>query len=60
MSLTALGVSTGFIIFVSLLAIVGRIIVKRFFKEGLVRELLYEGIAAAELCAACFELIIGK
>lgn len=29
-------------------------------QRGMIRSLLLEGIAAAELCASCFELIIGR
>lgn len=56
----ALAVSTAFIGICSLLAHVGRSFVEKLIKPGLVQELLYEAIAAAELCACCFELIIGK
>lgn len=57
---TALAISAGFIGFCCLLAAIARIIVSRTIQSCLVKELLYEAIAAAELCACCFELIIGE
>lgn len=60
MSLVDLGISAGFIGGISLAALIARTLVGRLVKEGLVKELVFEAIAAAELCACCFELIIGK
>ena len=60
MSSSALGVSTAFMAFVCALAETGRRVVGRTVKKGLIQELFYEAIASAELCACCFELIIGK
>lgn len=57
---TALAVSIGFIGACCILAAISRRIVSRKIKPGLIQDLLYEGIASAELCACCFELIIGK
>lgn len=57
---TALAISTGFIGVCCLIAAIGRGIVSRLVKPGLVQELYYEAISTAELCACCFELIIGK
>lgn len=56
MTLSALAVSTAFIAFISAAAVVARKLVKRFNLP--VQELFFEAIAAAELCAQCFELII--
>lgn len=42
-----------------LLANVLRKLIKRVLNEGIVREIILEFIATAELCACCFELIIG-
>lgn len=46
----------------AVLAHFGRVLVDKFLvdRPPLIRELLLEAIAAAELCACCFELIIGK
>lgn len=60
MSGIALTVSTAFIGVCSLLACVARHLTGKLVKPGLVQELFYEAIAAAELCACCFELIISK
>ncbi len=60
MSLVDLGISTAFIGAISVAALIARTLVERRAKEGLVKELIFEAIAAAELCACCFELIIGK
>lgn len=57
---TALAVSAGFIGFCCLLASIARIFVSRSVYSCFIKELLYEAIAAAELCACCFELIIGE
>lgn len=57
---TALAISAGFIGFCCLLAAIARIFVSRTIQSCLVKELLYEAIAAAELCSCCFELIIGE
>lgn len=57
---SALAISTGFIGLCCLLAAIARMIVSRKVQSCLVKELLFEAIAAAELCACCFELIIGE
>lgn len=56
MTLAALIVSTAFIAIVGVAAVVARKLVKRFNLPA--QELFFEAIAAAELCAQCFELII--
>ncbi|XP_017465756.1 PREDICTED: aquaporin-12 [Rhagoletis zephyria] len=59
MSMTSLGISTGFMIGYCVLAQIARRFAKRFVdREGIVPVLINEAIAAAELCACCFELII--
>ena len=61
MSLINLGVSAGFIVLTLALAQLSRKILEKFSSiHGLVKELILEAIAAAELCSACFELIVGK
>lgn len=60
MSGAALAVSTAFIGTCCVLAVIGRYIVQRTVKSTLLRELMNEAIASAELCACCFELIIGN
>lgn len=60
MSATALAVSTAFIALCSAMGCVGRRLAGRMIKPGLVQELFFEAIAAAELCACCFELIISE
>lgn len=57
---TQLAISCGFMALCCLLAAIARKIVARTVNSCLVKELLYEAIAAAELCACCFELIIGE
>lgn len=59
MAFLALGISTAFICLVCILACIARKFAKKLAREGLVQELFLEAIAAAELCASCFELIIG-
>lgn len=61
MSMTALGVSTAFMVCCCIAAEVARRLTKRRFSEegGLLPILFNEAIASAELCACCFELIIG-
>lgn len=59
MTLTALGISTAFIGLICILACIARKFAKKLAREGLIQELFLEAIAAAELCACCFELIIG-
>ncbi|CAG2055839.1 unnamed protein product [Timema podura] len=54
----ALGVSTLYIVLTSLLAYVARKLAHKFINEPFVRALFLEGIASAELCGTCFELII--
>lgn len=61
MGLVELGVSAGFIILTCLLAQAARKVIDRISSiHGLVKELILEATAAAELCACCFELIIGN
>lgn len=57
---TSLLISIGFMGLCCVVAAFARIFVARAVKSAFVKELLYEAIAAAELCACCFELIIGK
>jgi aquaporin rerated protein, invertebrate len=60
-TLTDLLISSAFIVLCCVLAQVARKVLDRFSSiHGLVRELILEAIAAAELCSTCFELIIGK
>ncbi|KAL5288351.1 AQP12B family protein [Megaselia abdita] len=59
MSMNALGVSTGLMVGWCVLAQIARKVAQRMIKEdGLIPTLVNEAIAAAELCACCFELII--
>ncbi|XP_053961881.1 aquaporin-11 [Anastrepha obliqua] len=59
MSMSSLGISTGFMIGYCVLAQTARRLAKSFVdREGIVPVLINEAIAAAELCACCFELII--
>lgn len=60
MSTTALLVSTGFMAVCCGLACIGRQLAEKLLKPGLVQELFFEAIASAEMCAVCFELIIGE
>lgn len=61
MSLSDLAISGVFIIFCCVAAQTARKVLDRFTSiHGLVKELLLEAIAAAELCSTCFELIIGN
>lgn len=61
MSMTSLGISTGFMVGCCVLAQIARRMARRFFKDdSIIPVLVNEAIAAAELCACCFELIIGK
>lgn len=57
---TALAVSIGFIGACCASAAIARRIASRAVKPGLAQQLIYEAIAAAELCACCFELIISE
>jgi aquaporin rerated protein, invertebrate len=60
-SLSDLLISSAFIVLCCALAQVARKVLDRFSSiHGLVKELILEAIAAAELCSTCFELIIGK
>ncbi|XP_046436575.1 aquaporin-11 [Neodiprion fabricii] len=54
----ALAISTLYIVVTSLIAYWARRYVEYYVKEPLVKSLFLEGIATAELCGACFELII--
>lgn len=59
MSLVDLVISCSFIVLCCVLAQAARKIVDRVSSiHGLVKELILEAIAAAELCSTCFELII--
>lgn len=60
MTLTALSVSAGLMVFYCLLAQLARICMPKYVRNPLHRNLFNEAIASAELCACCFELIIGK
>jgi hypothetical protein len=61
MGLAELGVSAVFIILTCGLAQAARKVIDRISSiHGLVKELILEAIAAAELCGCCFELIIGN
>jgi len=61
MSTAALGVSALFMVGCCAIAQIARVVSRRVVtREGLVPILINEAIAAAELCACCFELIIGK
>lgn len=60
MTIAALAVSTVFIAFISIAASIARKLVIKVTNDNFLRELFYEGIAAAELCGCCFELIISK
>lgn len=55
-----LGYSAFFIALTCIFAIVARRLNERMSKDGLVKDLIFEAIAAAELCGCCFELIIGS
>lgn len=57
---TSLAISCGFMGLCCLVAAIARIFVRRTVNSAFAKELIYEAIAAAELCACCFELIIGK
>ncbi|XP_016957806.1 aquaporin-11 [Drosophila biarmipes] len=59
MSTAALGVSALFMVGCCAIAQIARVVTRRVVsREGLVPILINEAIAAAELCACCFELII--
>lgn len=60
MSLGSLVVSTAYMSLSCAIAEFARRLNSRFSRPGLVQELIEEAIASAELCACCFELIIGK
>lgn len=60
MSLGSLLISTTYMGLECALAQFARQLNGRFTRPGLVQDLISEAIAAAELCACCFELIIGK
>ncbi|XP_057321928.1 aquaporin-11 [Microplitis mediator] len=57
-SFIALAVSTLYIVLTSLLAYWARRYAKFYTQRPFLRALFLEGIATAELCGACFELII--
>lgn len=52
--------STIFITLTEIIASIARRVVDSSMKYGVLKQMLLEFIATAELCAACFELIIGK
>ncbi|XP_034477424.1 aquaporin-11 [Drosophila innubila] len=59
MSLTSLGISAGFMVGCCIAAQIARRVSRRLLsQDGIVPVLMNEAIAAAELCACCFELII--
>lgn len=59
-NLTDFIISASFIVLCCALAQVARKVIDRISSiHGLVKELILEAIAAAELCSTCFELIIG-
>ncbi|KAM7344220.1 aquaporin isoform 2-T4 [Cochliomyia hominivorax] len=59
MSMTALGISTAFMVGCCVAAQIARRVARNVLKDqGIVPVLVNEAIAAAELCACCFELII--
>lgn len=61
MSMTALGISTAFMVGCCVAAQIARRVAQNVLKDrGIIPVLVNEAIAAAELCACCFELIIGK
>lgn len=52
--------STAFICLTLILAHLARKFVKKLFNDdNIIKQLLFEFIATLELCASCFELIIG-
>lgn len=53
-------ISTFYIILTLGVAAYLRRVVKNATKDNIFRQMLLELVATAELCAACFELIIGK
>lgn len=53
-------ISTVYIAFSLLLASLARKIINAVFNDGIFKQMLLEFIATIELCAACFELIVGK
>ena len=55
-----IAVSLGYILLNCFLAEALRKVIGSVFQEGLLRTALNEALAAAELCACGFELIIGK
>lgn len=59
-TLIALAVSTVYIALTSLIAYWARRYVDYYIRDLFVKSLFLEGIATAELCGACFELIISK
>lgn len=55
MTLSDLAISTTFIVLYVVIAHIGRKILDKFTSiQGLVKELILETLAAAELCATCF------
>jgi aquaporin related protein len=57
--LPSLVVSALFILLTLVLAHGARRLLDRLVKDSFIRQLLREAVAAAELCACCFELVIG-
>lgn len=55
MTLSDLAISTTFIIFYVVIAHLARKVLNKFTSiQGLVKELILESLAAAELCSTCF------
>lgn len=55
-----LSFSTGVILFICALSHFLRQAVDQYVSDSLIRILLQEAIAAADLCGCCFELIVGE
>lgn len=53
-------ISTFYIILTLSIAAYLRRVVKSMTKDNILRQMLLEFVATAELCASCFELIIGE
>lgn len=53
-------ISTLYILIALLLAGVARKICNAILKDNIFKQMVLEFIATLELCAACFELIVGK
>lgn len=53
-------ISSLYIILTALIAAYLRRLVKAWTNDNILRQMLLEFVATAELCASCFELIIGR